>query len=47
VYSDLHADHIGGASLFSASHQTIIANAEMLILLASLSPRDPLRLLPD
>ncbi|KAJ7854507.1 beta-lactamase-like protein [Mycena olivaceomarginata] len=46
VYSHFHADHIGGASLFNASHPTIIAHAETLSLLASLSPRDPLRPLP-
>ncbi|KAJ7051859.1 beta-lactamase-like protein [Mycena amicta] len=36
--------HIGGASLFNASHPTIIAHSETLSLLASLS--DPLRPLP-
>ncbi|KAJ7457318.1 beta-lactamase-like protein [Mycena latifolia] len=46
IYSHLHADHIGGASLFNTSHPTIIAHAETLSLLASLSPRDPLRPLP-
>ncbi|KAF8196215.1 beta-lactamase-like protein [Mycena galopus ATCC 62051] len=46
VYSHLHSDHIGGASLFNASHPTIIAHAETLSLLASLSPLDPLRPLP-
>ncbi|KAJ7258278.1 beta-lactamase-like protein [Mycena rebaudengoi] len=46
VYSHLHTDHIGGASLFNASHPTIIAHAETLSLLSSLSPRDPLRPLP-
>ncbi|KAJ7244581.1 hypothetical protein C8J57DRAFT_1525047 [Mycena rebaudengoi] len=46
VYSHLHVDHIVAASLFNASHQTIIAHAETLSLLASLSPRDPLRPLP-
>ncbi|KAF7359837.1 Metallo-hydrolase/oxidoreductase [Mycena venus] len=46
VYSHFHADHIGGASLFNASHPTIIAHAETLSLLSSLSPRDPLRPLP-
>ncbi|KAF7366006.1 Metallo-hydrolase/oxidoreductase [Mycena venus] len=44
VYSHFHADHIGGASLFNASHPTIIAHAETFSLLAS--PRDPLRPLP-
>ncbi|KAJ7153904.1 beta-lactamase-like protein [Mycena crocata] len=47
VYSHLHADHIGAASLFNASHPTIIAHADTLSLLASLSPRDPLRPLPN
>ncbi|KAJ7501534.1 beta-lactamase-like protein [Mycena galericulata] len=46
VYSHLHSDHIGGASLFNASHPTIIAHAETLSLLASLSPLDELRPLP-
>ncbi|KAJ6540452.1 beta-lactamase-like protein [Mycena capillaripes] len=46
VYSHFHADHIGGASLFNVSHPTIIAHGETLSLLASLSPRDPLRPLP-
>jgi glyoxylase-like metal-dependent hydrolase (beta-lactamase superfamily II) len=46
VYSHLHSDHIGGASLFNASHPTIIAHAETLSLLAALSPLDPLRPLP-
>ncbi|KAJ7203268.1 beta-lactamase-like protein [Mycena pura] len=46
VYSHLHADHIGGASLFNASRPTIIAHADTLSLLEALSPRDPLRPLP-
>ncbi|KAJ7920194.1 beta-lactamase-like protein [Mycena leptocephala] len=46
VYSHLHSDHIGGASLFNASRPTIIAHAETLSLLAALSPLDPLRPLP-
>ncbi|KAJ7920190.1 beta-lactamase-like protein [Mycena leptocephala] len=46
VYSHLHSDHIGGASLFNASHPTIIAHTETLSLLAALSPLDPLRPLP-
>ncbi|KAJ7147821.1 beta-lactamase-like protein [Mycena crocata] len=46
VYSHLHSDHIGAASLFNDSHPTIIAHAETLNLLALLSPRDPLRPLP-
>ncbi|KAJ7062462.1 beta-lactamase-like protein [Mycena amicta] len=44
VYSHFHSDHIGGASLFTSSHPTIIAHAETLSLLASVS--DPLRPLP-
>ncbi|KAJ7048934.1 beta-lactamase-like protein, partial [Mycena amicta] len=44
VYSHFHSDHIGGASLFNTSHPTIIAHAETLSLLASVS--DPLRPLP-
>ncbi|KAJ7454321.1 beta-lactamase-like protein [Mycena galericulata] len=47
VYSHFHADHIGGASLFNASHPTIIAHAETLSSLATLSPLDPLRPLPS
>ncbi|KAJ6497933.1 beta-lactamase-like protein [Mycena vulgaris] len=46
VYSHLHADHIGGASLFNASRPTTIAHAETRSLLAELSPLDPLRPLP-
>ncbi|KAJ7328314.1 hypothetical protein DFH08DRAFT_967461 [Mycena albidolilacea] len=46
VYSHLHAQHVGGASLFNASPQTIIAHAETLSLLASLSPCDTLGPLP-
>jgi glyoxylase-like metal-dependent hydrolase (beta-lactamase superfamily II) len=46
VYSHLHTDHIGGASLFNASHPTIIAHEETLGLLASVTPRDPHRPLP-
>ncbi|KAJ7877945.1 hypothetical protein B0H14DRAFT_3435813 [Mycena olivaceomarginata] len=41
VYSHLHADHIGGASLFNASHPTIIAHAETRNRLATLSPARP------
>ncbi|KAJ7363000.1 beta-lactamase-like protein, partial [Mycena albidolilacea] len=47
VYSHLHADQIGGASLFNASHPTIIAHAETRNRLATLSPLDPLRPLPN
>ncbi|KAJ6565208.1 beta-lactamase-like protein [Mycena vulgaris] len=47
VYSHQHADHIGGASLFNASHPTIIAHAETRNRLATLSPLDPLRPLPN
>jgi glyoxylase-like metal-dependent hydrolase (beta-lactamase superfamily II) len=47
VYSHLHTDHIGGASLFNASHPTIIAHAETRNRLVSLSPLDPLRPLPS
>ncbi|KAJ7836794.1 beta-lactamase-like protein [Mycena olivaceomarginata] len=47
VYSHLHADHIGGASLFNASHPTMIAHAETRNRLATLSPLDPLRPLPN
>ncbi|KAJ7044419.1 beta-lactamase-like protein [Mycena alexandri] len=47
VYSHLHADHIGAASLFNASHPIIIAHAETHDRLAMLSPLDPLRPLPN
>ncbi|KAJ7697144.1 hypothetical protein B0H17DRAFT_1197544 [Mycena rosella] len=47
VYSHLHADHIGGALLFNASHPTIITHAETRNRLAMLSPIDPLCPLPN
>ncbi|KAJ7717345.1 beta-lactamase-like protein [Mycena metata] len=47
VYSHLHTDHIGGASLFNKSRPTIIAHAETLNRLAALSPLDPQRPLPS
>lgn len=46
MYSHFHADHIGGASLFNASHPTIIAHAQTLRLLSLLFSRDPRRPLP-